>query len=213
VAAGSGSRLGAGVPKAFVELDGASLLDHALERVRLSGVVDEIVVVVPPGFGAAVPGVHVVPGGATRQASVRAGVAQMPGDVDVVLVHDAARCLAPPGLIASVAAAVRAGHDAVVPGLPVADTIRSLDGALVDRSRLRAVQTPQGFARAVLERAHDDAADLAVDPARSATDDATLVERVGGAVHVVPGHPEAFKVTTPLDLLLAAAVLRQAVTR
>ena len=212
VAAGSGSRLGADVPKALVEIGGMTLLEHALTRVRASGVVDEIVVVLPPSHTGSISAAPSVPGGPTRQASVRAGLAALPDDADVVLVHDAARCLAPVSLIQDVAAAVRAGHEAVVPGLPVTDTIRSVDGTPVDRYRLRAVQTPQGFGRRTLERAHALAAELADDTAPAATDDATLVERAGGAVHVIPGHAEAFKVTTPLDLLLATAVLAQAGT-
>ena len=212
MAAGSGRRLGAGVPKAFVEIEGRTVLDHALYRLRASTLVDEVVVVLPSATVRAVDGVRAVAGGSTRQASVRAGLAALSADVDVVLVHDAARCLAPPTLIDDVAAAVRAGHAAVVPGVPVTDTVRSLDGTPVDRSRLRAVQTPQGFDRRTLERAHALAADLADDEASAATDDATLVERAGADVHVIPGHPEAFKVTTPLDLVLAAAVLARART-
>jgi 2-C-methyl-D-erythritol 4-phosphate cytidylyltransferase len=122
----------------------------------------------------------------------------------VVLVHDAARCLAPPALIASVAAAVRAGHVAVVPAVPVTDTVRSLDGGPVDRSRLRSVQTPQGFSRDVLVAAHASADD------DDATDDASLVERLGVPVHLVDGDRLAFKVTTALDLKLVAAALEEA---
>lgn len=195
-----------------MEVEGATLLDHALQRVRASTLVDEVVVVLPPEAAGSIDGARAVPGGPTRQASVRAGLAVLGDEVDVVLVHDAARCLAPPALVDDVAAAVRAGHPAVVPGVPVADTVRAIDGAPVDRSRLRAVQTPQGFDRHALERGHALAAGLADDEALAATDDATLVERAGTAVHVIPGHPEAFKVTTSLDLLLAAAVLAQART-
>jgi 2-C-methyl-D-erythritol 4-phosphate cytidylyltransferase len=186
--------------------------------VRDSGVVDEVVVVLPPASPGVIPPspsviapsssvimesrhLRAVPGGPTRQASVWRGLEALPDDVDVVLVHDAARCLAPPSLVAEVVAAVRAGHPAVVPGLPVSDTVRFLDGGALNRSRLRAVQTPQGFARDVLVAAHRCA------PEADATDDAGLVERTGRAVHLVPGHPEAFKITTPLDLLLARAVL------
>jgi 2-C-methyl-D-erythritol 4-phosphate cytidylyltransferase len=178
--------------------------------VRDSAAVDELVVVAPASHVPAVlpePALTVVAGGPTRQASVRRGLAALSESVDVVLVHDAARCLAPPSLVAAVAAAVRDGAVAVVPGVPVADTIRSLDGQRVDRSRLRAVQTPQGFARTVLERAHALAAGSADDETLAATDDAGLVEALGEPVLVVPGAPEAFKITTPLDLLLAAAVL------
>ncbi len=123
-----------------------------------------------------------------------------------MLIHDAARPLAPPALVAAVADAVVAGHDAVVPGLPVIDTVKQINvsGAVVgtpDRAHLRAIQTPQGFRRSILERAHAAAGDV------DATDDAGLVERLGLPVHVVPGSEEAFKVTRPLDLVLAEALL------
>jgi 2-C-methyl-D-erythritol 4-phosphate cytidylyltransferase len=184
-----------------------TLLGHAVQRVLASGVVDTVIAVVPPAQVSATETRHLtaVPGGATRQASVARGLAALADDVDVVLIHDAARCLAPPELFADVVAAVRAGHPAVVPGVPVVDTVRCLDGGVLDRTRLRAVQTPQGFARTVLEEAH---AGAAVD---DATDDAGLVERSGVAVHVVPGREEAFKITTPLDLALAGALLSRPV--
>ena len=148
-----------------------------------------------------------VAGGATRVDSVRLALAAVPADVDVVLVHDAARPLVPAALVSDVVAAVRGGADAVVPGIPLADTVKRIDAAgLVhetpDRAALRAVQTPQGFRRDVLEAAH-----AAAGPGAEATDDAGLVERAGGAVLVIPGDEEAFKVTRPMDLLLAEAVL------
>ena len=119
--------------------------------------------------------------------------------------HDAARPLVPVELVDAVAAAIRAGAGAVIPALPVADTVKEVDGGLVvgtpDRSRLVAVQTPQGFARDVLEKAHAAAA------GGDATDDAGLVERLGIPVRTVPGSEEAFKVTRPVDLLLAEAIL------
>ena len=211
VAAGSGTRLGADIPKAFVTVAGRTLLEHALDRVAASGVVDDVVVVLPPDAPPSLLPVilqkcRVVAGGATRQESVRRGLEALPGDADVVLVHDAARCLAPPSLIGAVVAAVRAGHDAVVPAIAVPDTIRSLDGGAVDRARLRAVQTPQGFSRQALLAAH---ASTGGDHS-GATDDATLAERCGSVVHVIEGDPLAFKVTTPLDLRLATAVLAAA---
>ena len=152
-------------------------------------------------------GAMVVAGGQTRQGSVARALHALPPDCDVVLVHDAARPLVPTSLIDAVAAAVRAGAEAVVPGLAVADTIKAVDAdndvtATLDRSRLRAIQTPQGFRRATLTAAH-----AAADPDGPATDDAGLVEILGGTVLVVPGDEEAFKVTRPLDLMLAEAVL------
>ena len=156
--------------------------------------------------------VRVLAGGATRQESVRRALAALPSDVDVVLVHDAARPLVPVELVDAVAAGVRAGADAVVPALPVSDTVKRVDARervleTVPRAPLRAVQTPQGFRRAVLEAAH--AAVVPGDPCGpdAASDDAGLVERCGVTVQVVPGAEEAFKVTRPLDLLLAEAVL------
>ena len=160
------------------------------------------------------PTVVVVPGGATRQASVAAGLAAAPdGPVsDVVLVHDAARPFVPPELVARVVAAVRRGHAAVVPGLAVTDTIKRVgdgDGAAdpvvgtVDRAELRAVQTPQGFTAALLRRAHDEAARHADDETLAATDDAGLVERLGLPVWVVPGDERAAKITTARDLRVA----------
>jgi 2-C-methyl-D-erythritol 4-phosphate cytidylyltransferase len=149
----------------------------------------------------------VVAGGDTRQDSVARALVALPADIDVVLVHDAARPLVPTSLVDAVVAAVRAGADAVVPGLPVADTVKSvgrgdLVTATLDRSILRAIQTPQGFRRSVITSAH-----AASDPDAPATDDAGLVEALGGTVLVVPGDEEAFKVTRPLDLVLAEAVL------
>ena len=160
--------------------------------------------------------ITVVAGGSTRSESVLRALKTLPDDVDVVLVHDAARPLTPVGLVDAVDAAVRAGHVAVVPGLAVVDTVKRVelpaDGSLplvsgtVDRTDLRAVQTPQGFRRDVLDAAYD-AASLAGN--LDATDDAGLVERLGHGVAVVPGEETAFKVTRPLDLILADAVLTQ----
>jgi 2-C-methyl-D-erythritol 4-phosphate cytidylyltransferase/2-C-methyl-D-erythritol 4-phosphate cytidylyltransferase/2-C-methyl-D-erythritol 2,4-cyclodiphosphate synthase len=206
VAAGSGTRLAAGRPKAFVLLGGVTLLEHAVSRVRDGGV-EHVVAVVPSALlaeAAALLGdtAQVVPGGDQRQDSVAAGMAALAADVQVVLVHDAARCLAPASLVARVAAAVGPHAPAVVPGLPVVDTLKEVDGAghvvaTVGREPLRRVQTPQGFDRTVLEQAHAAADDSA------ATDDATLVERLGLAVSVVPGDELALKVTTAEDLALA----------
>jgi 2-C-methyl-D-erythritol 4-phosphate cytidylyltransferase len=208
-AAGSGERLAAGVPKAFVDLAGKTLIEHALAALRASGAVDEIVVAVPRDHtDQAVlllgPSVMVVAGGANRAESVGLALAAA-GSPDFVLVHDAARPLTPPTLVTRVVAALRAGHLAVVPGLPLTDTIKAVDANGVvlgtpERAGLRAVQTPQGFATDLLLRAYRRAGTA------SFTDDASLVENIGGQVQVVDGDPLAFKITTPLDLLLAEAV-------
>lgn len=151
--------------------------------------------------------VDVVAGGAQRSDSVAAGLAALRRDVGVVLVHDAARALTPPEVFETVVAAVRHGHAAVVPALPVTDTIKSVDDAghvahTPERARLRAVQTPQGFLRETLERAH-------AGEAGGATDDASLVEAIGGAVYVVDGHVRSAKVTTPGDLAVVGSWLAQ----
>ena len=210
VAAGLGVRLGPGGPKALRSLAGEPLLVHAVRRVLAATSVGRVVVAAPASDVTAVrellgPGVTVVAGGATRQASVAAALASVPDGLDIVLVHDAARALAPTTLVEAVAAAVRNGHDAVIPVLPVVDTVKEVaaSGAVVgtvDRSVLRAVQTPQGFRRAVLVAAHAGAAD-------EHTDDAGLVEKLGLPVHTVPGHEAAFKITKPLDLVLAEALI------
>jgi 2-C-methyl-D-erythritol 4-phosphate cytidylyltransferase len=149
--------------------------------------------------------VIVVAGGAERQASVAAALAAVPAGPEIVLVHDAARALTPPELVESVAEAVRAGHDAVIPVLPVVDTIKDVGAGevvlgTVDRSALRAVQTPQGFRRSVLAAAHAAAGD-------PLTDDAGLVEKLGIPVVCVPGSEYALKVTRPFDLALAEHLL------
>jgi len=214
-AAGRGERLGPGAPKSLRHLGGEPLVVHAVRRLAAARSVTAVVVAAPPGAVETVrellaPVVTsaelvVVEGGDTRQSSVAAALAAAPAHCDVVLVHDAARALAPPELADEVAAAVRAGHPAVVPVLPVVDTVRQVDAdgvgsSTVDRERLRLVQTPQGFARAVLAEAHAAGAD-------AHTDDAGLVERLGLPVHTVAGHPSALKVTRPFDLVVAHAVL------
>jgi 2-C-methyl-D-erythritol 4-phosphate cytidylyltransferase len=210
-AAGSGVRLGPGAPKALRLLAGEPLLLHAVRGLRQATDVGPVVVAAPADEVEAVRAllrtldVVVVAGGAERQDSVRAALSALPADVDLVLVHDAARCLTPVAVVERVVAALRDGAAAVVPVLPVADTVKQVDGervvATVDRSALRAVQTPQGFRRDVLELAH-----RSTGPVR--TDDAGLVEAAGGTVTTVAGADEAFKVTRPLDLLLAEALLR-----
>lgn len=220
-AAGRGERLGPGAPKALRELCGVPMLVHAVHALAQARLVDLVVVAAPPDDRAGVERlleshqvpaeVRVVAGGATRQESVRRALDALPPEVDVVLVHDAARPLAPSELADAVVAAVRAGAEAVVPGVPVADTVKRVtaDGLVaetVPRDELRAVQTPQGFRRDVLTAAHDAPADGA---APAATDDAGLVERLGRPVTVVPGSQEAFKVTRPLDFVLAEAMLER----
>ena len=147
-------------------------------------------------------------GGAERGDSVAAGLAALPIDVDIVLVHDAARCLTPVVVFERVVAALAAGASAVVPGLRVVDTIKTVDAvglvvATPERAALRAIQTPQGFRRDVIERAHANGAGATLN----ATDDAALVERLGEPVLVVDGDPRALKVTTPADLEAAARLL------
>lgn len=217
-AAGRGERLGPGTPKALRLLGGVPMLVHAVRTLARARSVDLVVVAAPEEFLDTVrtllldhevgASVHTVAGGATRQESVARALSSLPPDVDVVLVHDAARPLVPPELVDVVARRVRDGTDAVVPGLPVTDTIKRVgsDGAVeatVDRAVLRAIQTPQGFRRTVLEKAHADADPLVLD----VSDDAGLVELLGYPVVVVPGDEEGFKVTRPLDLVLAEAVL------
>ncbi|MFE2476691.1 2-C-methyl-D-erythritol 4-phosphate cytidylyltransferase [Streptomyces sp. NPDC001194] len=224
-AAGRGVRLGPGAPKALRAIGGTPMLIHAVRAMARSRAVS-LVVVVAPSDGAAevrrlvdehtLPDrteILVVPGGETRQESVSAGLAALPADVTSVLIHDAARPLVPVDTVDSVVEAVREGSPAVVPALPLADTVKEVEPggpgepepvvATPERARLRAVQTPQGFDLATLVRAHEA---IAVN-GEGATDDAGMVERLGITVMVVPGHEEAFKVTRPLDLVLAEAVL------
>jgi 2-C-methyl-D-erythritol 4-phosphate cytidylyltransferase len=200
VAAGWGERFGG--PKQFVELGGVRLVDHAIATATVA--CDAVVLVVPDGTawrGAEVAAV--VQGGATRAESVRAGLTAIPLDVDVVVVHDAARPLATADMFRAVVAAVRGGADGAVPGLTVTDTLKRVDDvrvtATVDRMGLVAVQTPQAFEPNILRAAHATSGD--------ATDDASLVEEIGGTVVVVPGDPRNVKVTGPADLMIAAALL------
>ncbi|MGA4849709.1 2-C-methyl-D-erythritol 4-phosphate cytidylyltransferase [Streptomyces sp. G5(2025)] len=222
-AAGRGVRLGPGAPKALRALNGTPMLIHAVRAMAASRAVSLVVVVAPPEGAAEVKTLladHalpertdflVVPGGESRQESVRAGLDALPPGIDIVLVHDAARPLVPVDTVDGVIEAVRDGAPAVVPALPLADTVKQVEPAATpgepervvatpERARLRAVQTPQGFDRATLARAHESVTD-------NVTDDASMVEQLGLPVVVVPGHEEAFKVTRPLDLVLAEAVL------
>jgi 2-C-methyl-D-erythritol 4-phosphate cytidylyltransferase len=205
VAGGSGARLGSDVPKAFVSVGGRTLVEHAMHRFTRH--VAHTVLVVPAGWESQVDASVVVCGGATRQASVDAGLRAVPAGVEYVLVHDVARPFVPDEVIVRVLAALRAGADAVIPAMPVTDTIKRVDGAgavlgTVDRAELVAVQTPQGFRRSVLEAAH-------ASGHPDATDDALLVEQAGGRVVTVAGDELAFKITTPWDLAMAEQVVRR----
>jgi 2-C-methyl-D-erythritol 4-phosphate cytidylyltransferase len=209
-AAGRGVRLGPGGPKALRLLGGIPLLVHAVRALQAATLVGEVIVAAPPDAVDAVADLlrrsaQVVAGGDERTDSVRASLAVLGPSVEVVLVHDAARPLAPPTLIDAVAAAVIGGAPAVVPGVPVVDTVKEVDadGWVVRTPRrdiLRAVQTPQGFRRDVLARAHEQTG-------ATVTDDAGLVEALGEPVLVIPGAADAFKITSPADMLLAEAVL------
>lgn len=191
---------------------------HAVRAMSLARGVDVVIVAAPEddvdGVRSLLGGVVsdaeliIVAGGATRQSSVARALLALPPDVDVVLVHDAARPLVPVEVVERVIATVRGGAPAVIPVLPVVDTVKTVDadGVVIgtpERASLRSVQTPQGFARSVLQQAH---AEAEVD---DVTDDAGLVERLGTDVTTVAGHEEAFKVTRPLDLVLAEAVLNR----
>lgn len=229
VAAGIGARLGAGAPKAFVGIDASPILRHCLDGVFAAAAAQVIVVAPADHAGEALTIAHaaadaadhhaasddarrrdlvtVVAGGATRQRSVAAGLAAVWPDVDVVLVHDAARALTPPAVIDRVAARVRETGHGVIPALDVIDTIKRVDGervaAAVDRSELAAAQTPQGFRRGVLDAAYERAA-------IEYTDDAALVAEAGHDVLRVAGSTDGFKITTPDDLERARELLRRA---
>src|SRR3954468_21041814 len=208
VAAGRGERLGSSGPKAFVALAGVSLLDRCLATVRAVPAIARVVVARPP-WSPPLPGVDSVEGGETRSASVRNALAALPAGDDAVVVHDAARPLAAPALFERVLTALGEA-DAAIAAAPVTDTIKEagpseLVERTLDRGRLWAVQTPQAFRRPVLERALAAGDDVLA----RATDDAWLVERLGGSVRVVPSPPENLKVTTPVDLELAALLLRR----
>lgn len=209
-AAGSGVRMGDGPPKALRLLAGEPLLVHAVRALRAVPEIGIVVVAVPPDSMDEIAGlleeydVTVVAGGADRQDSVRLALEILPADVDLVLVHDAARALAPAAVTRAVIEALQGGADAAVPVLAVADTVKRVAGdrvlETIDRADLRAVQTPQGFRREVLDLAHTQQA--------TATDDAMLVELLGRTVVTVPGAQEAFKITRLFDLLVAEEVLR-----
>ena len=201
VAAGSGSRFGAA--KQFADLAGRPVLEWSLQMARSACAGTVLVLPTDRMSDSARWGADAtVAGGLTRSASVRAGLAALPDDAEVVAVHDAARPLAPLALWIEVIEAVRRGADAAVPSIPVTDTIKevAVDGRLVtlDRSRLVAVQTPQAFRAQVLRRVHAGGGD--------ATDDASLVEAAGGRVVLVEAPMGNLKITSPLDLVVATAI-------
>lgn len=220
VAAGSGTRLGAGRPKALVDLDGRSVLRHALDGVFAANPM-HVILVAPPGHEQAAADelaeanrerqwrATVVIGGETRQQSVAAGLAALRGRTDVVLVHDAARALTPSAQIDAVAAAVTADAGAI-PALDVIDTLKRVDGDVVveavDRSVLAAAQTPQGFPRVPLVAAYAHA----IESGREYTDDAALFAAAGGVVRRILGSERAFKITTSADLERARMLLHPA---
>lgn len=233
VAAGSGTRLGYGMPKALVPVAGRPILEIALESVARAAPGADIIVTVPAGDSglsdvAAAHGARPVTGGVTRAQSVACGLAALGSDSRFVLVHDAARCLVPTRVTSAVVAALASGERAVVPVLPVTDTVRGVDAqghstGTVDRSGLRAVQTPQGFEAqllvdvnlqaGLLERDEQGAltpVDRAEDP-EGITDDASLIERFTPEVPVtfLAGDEESFKITRPFDLITARAVLEE----
>ena len=202
VAAGQGQRFGG--PKQFALLNHDTVTAHSVRAAR--SVAERVVLVVPQNYQGNGEGADVVVvGGLTRAASVRAGLEQC-GDADVVVVHDAARPMATSSLFASVVDAVTAGADGAIPGIPISDTVKRIrpEGTLmvvdatVEREELVSVQTPQAFARDVLIRAHANGGD--------ATDDAVLVEALGGRVVVVAGEVDNVKITVPGDLARAASI-------
>jgi 2-C-methyl-D-erythritol 4-phosphate cytidylyltransferase len=235
VAAGSGQRLGYGMPKAAVPLGGEPILMHALRGIVASGVASQVCVVLPAGdeglrrlcggfrdeLADGGPLLTLVDGGATRADSVRAGMAALMDGTEAVLVHDAARALTPESVFHRVTEALAAGAAAVIPVLPVVDTIKTVAATsggdsvfapevvtgTARREELRAVQTPQGFTFDTLVRAHRSAEGLDRHQSAAVTDDAMLVEMLGTPVYAVRGSTQSLKITTPLDLIFAEGLL------
>ncbi|MDO5034399.1 MAG: 2-C-methyl-D-erythritol 4-phosphate cytidylyltransferase [Actinomycetaceae bacterium] len=232
-AAGSGQRLGADMPKALVPLEGRTLVERAVEGVQLVGV-DGIIVTAPEShltqfetMFASDPTVLVVPGGSVRQLSVYNALQQLPAlakrlgtpldNTTPILIHDAARCLTPSKVINGVIDALRGGLTAVIPALPVTDTQKIVEegptsgiekvAGQVDRSLLRAVQTPQGFHWHTISNAHRAGFERLQNTGVEATDDAGLVEALGGDVHITSGSPLSMKITTKIDLVVASQLL------
>ena len=212
-AAGSGERLGHALPKALVQVGQHSILYHAVAGAISH--VDQVIVAAPAGsehifehsIKEFVPAVKVVTGGEIRSASVASALKHIDKEITHVLVHDAARAFTPASVYLEVIHALSQGKDAVIPALPMVDTIKRVKDQLVlsteERAALVRVQTPQGFKRDLLERAHEKSSS---DPN---ADDAFLVEQLGERVHVVMGHEDAFKITVPNDLVLANLVVNR----
>jgi len=206
-AAGAGNRLGAELPKALVKLVDKTLVEHAVAN--LAPIAQLIIVTAPAGFVEQYKkilgdSVEVIEGGVLRSDSIRIALAKISKQYEYVLVHDAARALASTTLAATVIAQLINGEQAVIPALDLIDTVKEVDSRgyvrnTPDRSTLRSVQTPQGFSRSVLERAHAASQD--------ATDDAALVEAIGVSVKVIAGEERALKITTKSDLATATALL------
>ena len=235
VAAGSGQRLGYGMPKASVPLGGEPILMHALRGIVASGVAQQVCVALPAGDGAlrqmcddfkdelvdGGPLLTVVDGGGTRAESVRSALSALEEGTQAVLVHDAARALTPESVFLRVVDSLAAGALAVIPVMPVVDTVKTVEATGDDdariapevvvgtapREKLRAVQTPQGFDLDTLLTAHREVAGLDEEQAAAITDDAMLVERLGIPVHAVRGASQSLKITTPLDLIIAEGLL------
>ncbi len=201
VAAGTSQRFGGDKLAAVIAPPDGTVLDRSIAGAMAAG--DGVVVVVgadsPSLATEHPPELRLVAGGASRSASVREGLAAVPDEAEVVLVHDGARPLASPALYARVIGAITDGAEVAVPVVAVVDTIRSVDGGVVDRDLLRAVQTPQGFRAATLRAAHADGAD--------ATDDAALAEALGAQVVLVEGETSNLKITRPVDLVVARSYL------
>ncbi|ADH93347.1 2-C-methyl-D-erythritol 4-phosphate cytidylyltransferase [Arcanobacterium haemolyticum] len=215
--AGSGSRLGSPIPKALVHLHGEALIVHAVRSMKDAGI-EQIIVTIPEGYAAQFESelshanltAQLVVGGSTRQESVANGLRHV--TTDYVLVHDAARSLTPQAMIHRVMETIEAGTPAVIPALPVIDTIKQVDCtekvvATVQREHLRSVQTPQGFSAALLRTAHTFSEQLSVSEASAITDDASLIELMGQPVTVVRGDSCALKITTPFDLAVAELLI------
>lgn len=214
VAAGSGVRLGAKIPKAFVKINGKPMLEYSLEAYQNCKLINEIILVKPPSyqfnglkyFDRYPKLAAIVSGGKERLDSVRAGLNAVSSKADMVLIHDAARPLVKPGQITSVIAAVKK-HGAAILASPVTDTIKKAGKGwitgTIDRSGLWKAQTPQGFRKVILERSHY------LRRPRPATDDSQLVEMIKGKVFIVPGDDSNIKITSPIDLEIASCLLKK----